>query len=156
MVAAIARTAKERGLKVAVAESLTCGGLVHALGAGEDSSEWLAGGVVAYMMATKVDVLGVEPDVDPCSKECAEQLAAGVRRLLQADIAVATTGVGGSEPEGGHPPGEVWIGWATADRAGAKGYRFEGEPEEVIEASVRAGLGALAEGIREHLTSRLA
>src|SRR5690554_2150753 len=105
LVRPIAEKALADGVTIAVAESLTCGALVNALGAGESSSEWLAGGVAAYMMSTKVDVLGVTAGIDPCSAQCAEELAVGVRTLLRADVAMSTTGVGGPDPEDGHEPG---------------------------------------------------
>lgn len=139
----VARLADDGGLTLAVAESLTCGALVSALGRGENSAEWLTGAVVAYQMSTKVDVLGVDPGVDPCSAECAVQLAVGVRERLGADLAVATTGVGGPDPEGGHAPGTVYIGWASDQDRGHRGFQFEGEPAEVLEQTVEAALVVL-------------
>jgi len=145
LVGPIAEKALADGVTIAVAESLTCGALVNALGAGESSSEWLAGGVAAYMMSTKVDVLGVTVGIDPCSAQCAEELAVGVRTLLRADVAMSTTGVGGPDPEDGHEPGTVFIGWATGDGQGHVALKFEGGPEEVLEQSVATALRELAD-----------
>ncbi|QLD12440.1 CinA family protein [Microbacterium oleivorans] len=78
----LARRAQDTGTVVAVAESLTSGNLAVAIGVAEGASEWFAGGVVAYGTATKHRVLGLREGVDPCSAECAEQLAAGVRELV--------------------------------------------------------------------------
>jgi nicotinamide-nucleotide amidase len=44
-VRAIAAIARERGLHVGVAESLTSGALASRLGAGPGASEWFRGGV---------------------------------------------------------------------------------------------------------------
>jgi len=140
VVARIATAALERGTQIAVAESLTCGTLCKTLGLGERSSEWLTGGVVAYQTRAKIDVLGLEPGTDPCSPECAEQLAVGVRELLGADLAVSTTGVGGPGPDGGHEAGTVYLGWATARGRGHRGFQFDGEPDEVLEQTVGAAL----------------
>lgn len=129
----------ERDLTVAVAESLTCGLLVSALGAADDASEWLRGGVVAYSTAVKQKVLGVSPG-PVVSARCAEEMAAGVAARLDADAAVATTGVGGPDGEEGRDPGTVYIGWWVRGRAGSKLYRFDGTPEEVLEATVAAAL----------------
>jgi len=139
----IARTAADRGLWVATAESLTSGLLASRVGAGAGASEWFAGGVVAYRTAVKERVLGLAPGTDPCSATCAEQLAAGVLDLLDADIAVSTTGVGGPDPEDGHAPGTVFIGWATREGTGHRLLQLPGEPEEVLEATVDAALGEL-------------
>ncbi|NLF04336.1 MAG: CinA family protein [Actinomycetales bacterium] len=143
MVAPIARKALSDGVTLAVAESLTCGALVNALGAGEDSVEWLAGGVVAYQTSTKVDVLGMDPGVYPCSSECAVQLAVGVRELLRADVAVSTTGVGGPGADGEHPAGTVFIGWASDRGVGHRAFSFDGAPEEVLDQTVAMALREL-------------
>jgi len=128
--------AHEKGLTIAVAESLTSGKLASAVGAGEDASEWFAGGVVAYFTSVKESILGLEPGTDPCSDACAEQLARGVRDLMDADIGVSTTGVGGPDSDGGHPPGTVHIGWATRESVGSIALLLEGDPPAVLDATV--------------------
>lgn len=144
--------ARERGLRVAVAESLTSGQLASTVGAGADASEWFAGGIVAYLTDVKERVLGLIPGTDPCSAACAEQLATGARDLLDADLCVSTTGVGGPDPEGGHAPGTVYLGWATADAVGHRRLALTGDPEEVLAATVEAAVRLLpfhAEGLRQ-------
>ena len=91
----------------------------------------------------KVRVLGVRSGIDPCSYECAESLATGVRSLLGADIAVATTGVGGPDAEGLHAPGTVYLGWATSDASGAEYRELGGSPEQVLDGTVDAALRLL-------------
>src|SRR5687767_1949562 len=71
----IADAALRRHARVGIAESLTCGLLASELGKGHDAAEWFAGGVVAYQTDVKQHVLKVRAGVDPCSAECAEQLA---------------------------------------------------------------------------------
>ncbi|MFJ2504625.1 CinA family protein [Microbacterium sp. NPDC087592] len=143
--------ARERGLRVAVAESLTSGRLANTVGSGADASEWFAGGVVAYLTDVKERVLGLVPGTDPCSAACAEQLAIGARDLLDADLCVSTTGVGGPDPDGGHPPGTVYLGWATPDSVGHRRLALTGDPEEVLATTVEAAVRLLAfhaEGLR--------
>ncbi|WP_262001402.1 CinA family protein [Microbacterium sp. Mcb102] len=143
--------ARERGLRVAVAESLTSGRLANTVGSGADASEWFTGGVVAYLTDVKERVLGLVPGTDPCSAACAEQLAIGARDLLDADLCVSTTGVGGPDPDGGHPPGTVYLGWATPDAVGHRRLALTGDPEEVLAATVEAAVRLLAfhaEGLR--------
>lgn len=142
-VAALSTLARERCLRIAVVESLTSGGLAHAVGAGDEASEWFAGGIVAYMQDVKEHVLGVSAGVDPCSAECAEQLAAGGRELFAADVCVATTGVGGPEPEDGHAPGTVYIGWAVEGAHGHRLLQLDGSPEQVMDASIEAATDLL-------------
>jgi nicotinamide-nucleotide amidase len=133
-----------RGLRVCVVESLTSGLLANAVGAGKDAGTWFGGGVVAYLTEIKERVLGVAPGTDPCSAECAEQLAEHGRALFDADICVSTTGVGGPGPEGGHPAGTVHLGWATREGTGHRSLSLTGDPSEVIEESTASAIRLLA------------
>lgn len=139
----IADLASRADARVAVAESLTGGALSSALAKATNAQKWLAGGVVAYQMATKQRVLGVAAGVDPCSAACATQLAVGVRSLLPADIAVAVTGVGGPDPEDGHPAGEVFIAVSSAEGERWWHQSFSGSPADIVEQTVRAALERL-------------
>ncbi|GAA5158130.1 CinA family protein [Ornithinimicrobium tianjinense] len=104
---------REAGQTVAAAESLTGGLVTAALTDVPGSSAVVAGGVVAYTPAAKIEVLGVPPGVveghGVVSRECAEAMADGVRALLGADWALSTTGVAGPGPSDGHPAGTVHI-----------------------------------------------
>lgn len=142
--AAVARAALHSGRTVAVAESLTSGAVISALGKGERAEDWLKGGVVAYRMEVKTGVLGVPEGTDPCSAECAVRLAQGVRDLLGADVAVATTGVGGPEADGGHPPGTVYLGWCSGTRSGHVLLQVPGPPGEVVRRAVEEAIETLA------------
>lgn len=144
-IAHLSRLAQERGLTIAVAESLTSGLLASEVGKGANAGDWFSGGVVAYRMPVKVEVLGVPKALDPWSPECAQALAEGVRTLLRSDIAVATTGVGRPDPEDGHQPGTVYLGWATAQGAGARLLELPGAPDEVVHATVDHALRLLVE-----------
>lgn len=141
------------GVRIAVAESLTSGSVCAAVGKGEDASSWFLGGVVCYATVVKEEVLGLRPGTDPCSAECAEQLASGVYALLGADVAVSTTGVGGPDPEDGHEPGTVYLGWATRDGTGHRLLRLDGDPSEVVARAVAAATRLLAELAEDRLTA---
>lgn len=143
---AVSRSARDRDITVAVAESLTCGLLVSTLGRADNASQWLRGGVVAYSTDVKRSVLSVSPG-PVVSAQCAEEMAAGVASLLEANVTVATTGVGGPEPEEGHDPGTVYIGWSSRGITGSALYNFTGSPEEVVEATVSAALAHLLRAI---------
>lgn len=147
----LSEIARERGLRVCVVESLTSGRLAATVGAGEDASSWFAGGIVAYLTEVKERLLGLTPGTDPCSAACAQQIAGGGLALFDADVCVSTTGVGGPGPEGGHPPGEVHLGWATPLGTGHRALSLTGEPEQVIDEASDAALRLLlfhAEAVR--------
>ena len=85
LVARLVQVVKLQRLRVAVAESLTCGRIVSALGAGDDAAIWLAGGIVAYTPDVKFRLLDVD-DGPVITARCARQLARGAAGLFRADL----------------------------------------------------------------------
>ncbi|MFI6871603.1 CinA family protein [Nocardia sp. NPDC050406] len=138
----LARFAERTGLTIAVAESLTCGKLSATLGAAPNSAEWLRGGLVAYSSEVKRDVLGV-PDVPVVSEKAARAMAAGVRKLLGADLAIAVTGVGGPDDQDGEPAGSVWFAVDSLVQQRAEHRQFEGGPEQVLAHTIEFALRML-------------
>lgn len=114
----VAKLLTERGMTLSVAESCTGGSVCSRFTAMAGASAYFVAGVVAYSNSIKSNVLGVNPaDIEQygaVSREVAEQMAQGVRRVSGSDYAIATTGVAG--PDGGTPQkpvGMVWIAVAT-------------------------------------------
>jgi nicotinamide-nucleotide amidase len=138
----ISQLAQEKACAVAVAESLTSGTLACHLGAAPDASSWFAGGVVAYAAEVKFSVLGVDPG-PVVTSGCAVQMANGVARLLGADVAVSLTGVGGPEPDEGHPAGTVYIAVTSGAGSDVLHHRFDGDPPRVVELATTAALQLL-------------
>jgi nicotinamide-nucleotide amidase len=142
----------ERGLTIAVAESLTGGLLVSELIRTPGASAVVVGGVVAYSTALKHSVLGVDAGllasngaVDP---EVARQMASGVRAVLAvdgrpADIGVATTGVAGPDPQDGKPVGTVFLGIAFGDEVRSVELGLSGSRDEVRAAVVVEALALI-------------
>ncbi len=131
----------------AVAESLTGGNVSAGLSAIEGASDWFRGGLVAYAESVKFDLLGVERGPVITAKS-AEQMARGVTRLLHADLAVATTGVGGPGPQEDLPQGTVFIAVATPTTTRVRKYHFEGDPSEVVKRATQQALTDLAAATR--------
>jgi nicotinamide-nucleotide amidase len=127
----LADLAGRRGYRVGVAESLTSGQLAADLGAGPDASSWFRGGLVAYASQVKFDVLGVTPG-RVVTSECARQMASGAMRLLGADAVVATTGVGGPDPEEGELPGTVFVAALVRGRLECEHLLLPGSPVDVL------------------------
>ena len=61
--------------------------------------------------------------------EAAAAMAAGVRRLLEADVGLATTGVAGPTEQEDQPVGTVFLGLALGDQAEADGRAPAGRPQ---------------------------
>jgi nicotinamide-nucleotide amidase len=143
----LAAEVEERGLTVAVAESLTGGNLAATLAAAPNASSWFRGGLVAYAPDVKFEVLGVPPG-PVVTEECAQAMARGVAELLRADLAVAVTGVGGPGHEEGKPPGTVWLAVTSPSGGHAELREFDGEPEEILAATTRNALALLRDLVR--------
>ncbi|HPB11890.1 MAG TPA: nicotinamide-nucleotide amidohydrolase family protein [Kiritimatiellia bacterium] len=125
-----------RGVTLATAESCT-GGLVAArITAVPGSSAAFLGGVVSYANAAKMALLDVPQSVldqaGAVSEACAAAMADGARQRLNADLAVAVTGIAG--PTGGTPEkpiGLVCFGLAAADGVRTEHRIFTGDREAV-------------------------
>ncbi|WP_448594205.1 CinA family protein [Thermoflexus hugenholtzii] len=119
---------KERGWRLAVAESCTGGLLSHRLTNVPGSSACFLGGVIAYRNEVKARLLGVQEETlrrfGAVSPQVAREMAEGIRRLLGADLALAITGVAGPEPVEGQPVGRIYI--ALAGPSGTQVRRITG------------------------------
>lgn len=143
-----------RGRRIAVAESCTAGLLAARLTEVPGSSEYVAGGVVAYSDAAKASLLGVEPALvgarGAVSPEVAEAMAAGALARFDADVAVAVTGVAG--PGGGSPDkpvGYVCFCARLADgRTLARDLRLPGDRAEVRDRSTTVAMHLLRRLLR--------
>ena len=151
----IAEALSRTGHTAAAAESLTGGNVSAGLSAIEGASNWFLGGVVAYAETVKYDLLEV-PSGPVITAETAQQMALGVARLLGADFAVATTGVGGPGPQEGLPAGTVFIAVATPDGSRPRQYSFQGDPSEVVLSSTRRALRDLAAEVEAFLENESA
>ena len=141
---------RERGVRMATAESCTGGLTASTLTDVAGSSEWFEGGVVAYDNRVKTGLLGVPQDIlvshGAVSRECVEAMAQGICDLLRVPVGVAISGIAG--PGGGSPDkpvGTVWIGWKRFDRIWSRIFLFQGERSEVKLQSVRAAIAGLLE-----------
>jgi nicotinamide-nucleotide amidase len=120
----VAALLRERGWTIATAESCTGGLLAGRLTELAGSSDYVAGGLVAYSNEAKEALAGVPAAlierVGAVSTEVAEALADGARSRLGADVGVGITGVAG--PGGGteHKP----VGYVCFSVAGPMGSRI--------------------------------
>lgn len=137
-----------KNLTCATAESCTGGGVGYAITEVAGASAVFWGGVVSYDNSVKRDVLGVPEHVlatkGAVSSECAASMAEGVRRLLNADIAVSITGIAG--PGGGSaekPVGLVWFGLASSTGTTTVKKVFPGDREAVRTAAIEHALNLL-------------
>lgn len=87
---------RSQGKTIATAESITAGNIQRMIASISGASDVFKGGITAYKLSVKSEVLGVDKDVairtncvDP---EIARQMAQGALKLFRTDYAIATCG----------------------------------------------------------------
>ena len=123
---------KQRGMTVATAESCTGGLLGKSITDISGSSAVYPGGVISYCNRVKHRILGVDGELldrlGPVSMAVAHRMAAGVRRVIGADLGVGITGIAGpNSDETGRPVGLVYIGVTDGSMSLVREYRFDGD-----------------------------
>jgi len=145
---------RRKGLTLGVVESATGGLISHLITNVPGSSDYYKGSVTSYANETKINVIGVKAATlekhGAVSPQVAEEMAAGGRKLLGADICVADTGIAGP---GGETPGKAvglfYIGMANKDGVSTRKHEFRGDREANKQSAAEAALAWL----REYLIS---
>jgi PncC family amidohydrolase len=132
----IGRLLKQRGLKLAVAESCTGGLVADRITDVPGSSDYFRGGIVAYSYEAKVTLLGVSWTTlrafGAVSRETVMEMARGGRTALGAGVAVSVSGIAG--PGGGMPNkpiGTTWFGLSTEEEDVAFLREFQGDRRRI-------------------------
>lgn len=138
----------QRGLTLAVAESLTGGELSAELTSIPGASRAVRGSVTAYATDVKHSVLGVDAHllsthgaVDP---EVAAQMARGVAELFGADVGISTTGVAGPDLQDGQPVGTVFIACFHEGEVTTQALHLSGNRAEIRAATVEEAIQMLS------------
>lgn len=149
--------AKQKGLLIATAESITGGLVCGALTEVPGSSAVVLGGINCYQDEIKQQLLGVssaliqqQSAVDP---EVAAQLAGSVRSRFagamqvaeERVIGISTTGVAGPDSVSGKEVGEVYLGISSSFGTKVYAEAFEGSRDQIRRASVARALEILRE-----------
>lgn len=157
---ALGQELEKRHWKVTTAESCTGGAIAAAITAVAGASNWFDGAVVSYANRIKRNLLSVSredlEELGAVSEEVVRQMASGVLGLMDANIAIAVSGIAG--PDGGtdeKPVGTVWIALAHSEGQepvdiDARRFQFEGDRARVQGQTVVEALGMMLELVREH------
>ena len=143
---------RQRGLRLALAESCTGGLVGHRITNVPGSSTYYMGSVTAYAYEAKVRLLEVKwatlEKFGAVSSETVSEMALGARRSLAADVGIAISGIagpGGGTPE--KPVGTVWMGLSAADGIWTHLYHFDGDrlavKQQAAEAALQLGIDYL-------------
>jgi len=143
---------RERGLRIATAESCTGGLVASRLTDVPGSSDYVERGAVCYSNRAKTEMLGVPEAMihehGAVSEPVAVAMARGIRDRAGTDLGVGITGIAG--PTGGTPTKPVGtvvvaVAWAGGERV--RTLWFPGEREQVKYHSSQAALDM----VRRHL-----
>ena len=145
LTAQVAERLLSQKLLLATAESCTGGLIAAACTDLAGSSVWFERGFVSYSNAAKTELLGVPAALieshGAVSEPVVRAMVEGALRHSHAQVAVAVTGVAG--PGGGSsgkPVGTVWFGWATPNGVVTDKRCFDGDRQQVREATVEHAL----------------
>ena len=137
---------KKNGATVAVAESITAGGLAECITEVPGASDVFVGGVVAYSDAMKTALLSVPKRLitkhTAVSEEVAIAMAQGAREITKATYAIATTGVAGPGAAYGQKPGTVWIAIASKKQTQTIALALAGDRQTVRNATITSAIAA--------------
>ena len=137
--------AKEKGVKIGTAESLTGGLVASNIVNVSGASNVFAGGIISYMYSVKEKLLGVDPvhlkNYGAVNEAVAKKMAKAAVAKLDCDICVSTTGIAGPEKdEFDTEVGVVYIGFANKGDVKAKRYKFSGSRDKIRQSCVEQSL----------------
>ncbi len=148
MEALIGKLCIKKGKTISTAESCTGGMIAQKLTSIAGSSKYYKGSIVAYANEIKSNILNIDSSIiekhGAVSEQVARLMAENVKRIMNTDIAIATTGIAG--PDGGtedKPIGTVWIALATNEQTIAKKYQFGNQRERNTNWAVQTALNIL-------------
>jgi nicotinamide-nucleotide amidase len=141
---------------LATAESCTGGKIAQVITSVPGASNYFKGSVVSYATETKISVLGISPEIikeySVVSFEVAKQMALAVKKMMNTDYAIATTGnAGPSKGDGNSEIGTVFIAIATPTDLIVEEFNF-GQPRvKVIDRSVNKAFEMLQKEILKNV-----
>ena len=139
------RLLKLRKKRISVAESFTGGGIARKLTAVSGASEVYFEGLNTYNELSKLKRLGVSEytlrTFGAVSDQCAYEMAAGLLKTGDCDLAVATTGIVGPNTDRSMlPVGLCYVAVGTKERIFVYRYKFDGSRTDITEKAINYAL----------------
>ena len=126
----------EKNLTISIAESCTGGLVSSTLINYPGISSVFIEGCITYSNESKINRLGVNQEVlkeyGAVSKEIAKEMAEGIAKNFNTNVAISTTGIAG--PGGGtseKPAGLVYVGIYINGKTTVKKYLLKGNRQEI-------------------------
>ncbi|GGA75996.1 CinA-like protein [Flavobacterium palustre] len=148
----VGKMLKEQQKTIATAESCTGGQIAASLSSVAGASSYFKGSVVSYATETKIAVLGIPADLIKehavVSAEVAKAMAVNVKKLMNTDYALATTGnAGPTKGDEKAELGSVFIALATPNEVIVEEFNFGQPREKVIDRALIKSLEMLKKEI---------
>jgi nicotinamide-nucleotide amidase len=141
----IGRCLRERGWRLAIAESCTGGLVSRKMTAVPGASDYLDRGFVTYSNRAKTEILGVSEELllahGAVSGQVALAMAEGALKNAAVEVSIGITGIAG--PTGGtseKPVGTVFIACVTPTQKIVEEYCCGGTREQIQESATQAAL----------------
>ncbi len=136
---------KLRRMKISVAESFTGGGIAKRLVEVPGISEVYCEGLNTYSNQSKMRRLGVNEltlkQYGAVSEQTAFEMAEGLLKTGECDLAVSTTGIAGPKSDStSKPVGLIYIGVGTAESISVYKYELKGSREQITETAINLAL----------------
>ena len=152
----LGRLLTSKNATLATAESCTGGKIAQVITSVPGASNYFKGSVVSYATETKISLLGISSELikeySVVSFEVAKEMALAVKRIMNTDYAIATTGnAGPSKGDGNSEIGTVFIAIATPNNLVVEEFNF-GQPRvKVIDRTVNKAFEMLQKEILKNL-----
>lgn len=145
---------KKKNYYISAAESCTGGLFLATLVNVSGASAVIKEGFVTYAEEAKRNRLGVKEETlknyTAVSRQTAEEMAAGLKRVTGAEVAVSITGLAG--PDGGTeemPVGTVFVGCCYKDKVTVERLQLTGDRMQVRKGAVEGALQLVERLLRE-------
>jgi len=135
---------RKKGWTISVAESCTGGLIGSLLTSIPGSSDYFAGGIIAYSNEVKKNLLSVSSlildEFGAVSEETVREMARGVKKLLKTDVGISVSGIAGPTGESQNKPvGTVALGVDIPKKIITNILNFKGNRNTIRErAAVKA------------------
>nr|WP_315238039.1 CinA family nicotinamide mononucleotide deamidase-related protein [uncultured Flavobacterium sp.] len=153
----VGRILKNQNKTIATAESCTGGKIAEVITSVPGASNYFKGSVVSYATEVKINVLGVSEALinthSVVSAAVASAMALNVKKLMNTDYAIATTGnAGPTKGDTNAEVGSVFIALATPNEVIVEEFNFGQPREKVIDRAVIKSLEILQKEILKNLS----
>lgn len=153
----VGRILKNQNKTIATAESCTGGKIAEVITSVPGASNYFKGSVVSYATEVKINVLGVSEALinthSVVSAAVASAMALNVKKMMNTDYAIATTGnAGPTKGDTNAEVGSVFIALATPNEVIIEEFNFGQPREKVIDRAVIKSLEILQKEILKNLS----